>query len=379
MGTFIVKGPPLFAGASQTVYEKYVYKSTTKRKKPRGANLLLSPTAYESLVQTDERTPSYNNNSIGHPVVTPLGSYSSPSGISTAQVKAQCQTKLLNKIKGEKWNLGTFLGELPTTQKYFRTALTEIVRLYKAVKRGNMREIKRLAKRGRAYLRKRGFTGAVYDGSGKASGKWLEWRYAICPIVYDLDDMMAALYDSQFHPIIRRTASGVKEESFEAGIRTMWADEGLKTDISLYARFSYQGRSVLYYSINPNAAAFKRLGLINFGATLWELTPLSFVVDWVIPVGDVIGHLDAMAGVTVFSGTYSTRCHVESHVRSYKTEVWDRGVRLGYKAGGPQLKVADHYTRIRDDLKSPSFKFTTSATGKQLIDAVALARSILSK
>jgi hypothetical protein len=45
--------------------------------------------------------------------------------------------------------------------------------------------------------------------------------------------------------------------------------------------------------------------LSNPAALAWELVPYSFVVDWMIPVGDYLSSLDAVNGLTFRRGTLS--------------------------------------------------------------------------
>lgn len=59
---------------------------------------------------------------------------------------------------------------------------------------------------------------------------------------------------------------------------------------------------------NPNLALANQLGLLNPVATLWELVPWSFVVDYVVNVGDFISSFTDLAGFDLSDG-YTTTSH----------------------------------------------------------------------
>lgn len=370
---------PRIANSSYYYFGSYQSNNRVFRKKPIDSEQLLrNPTVYshESWLYTLDPDMGYSG------VLPPSYGPRIPnmSNIPTAvktNLLNRTLAKVLAKIKDEKWNLGTFLGELPETQKFFKGAIESIVNLYLAVKRGkiNVRSLKRLARKGRNYLRRRGLLASIKDGAGYLSSKWLMWRYAVCPLVYDLDDMMKYLHRSTIRPLFSRVGSGGAEkyQAFERGnlaTRTpSWLDS-----------YSIQSRCVVYYRVNPYAQSFKQLGLINLPAVLWELTPLSFVVDMFLPVGDYIGHLDAMAGVTVLSAQYSLRIDSSCSRPALSFLGWyqDRSGKWAsytHTVGGTQ-STGRYYSRSNASL-APTFSFSNSPGGKQLLDLVALSRQLL--
>jgi hypothetical protein len=50
-----------------------------------------------------------------------------------------------------------------------------------------------------------------------------------------------------------------------------------------------------------------QLGLLNPLSFAWEITPWSFVVDWLIPIGPVLSALTAPVGLNFISGSTATR------------------------------------------------------------------------
>jgi len=63
-----------------------------------------------------------------------------------------------------------------------------------------------------------------------------------------------------------------------------------------YARISAYGK---FRVTNHNLYRANQLGLINPAATLWEIVPFSFIVDWFTNVGQVLNGMSDFAGVTL--------------------------------------------------------------------------------
>lgn len=73
-------------------------------------------------------------------------------------------------------------------------------------------------------------------------------------------------------------------------------------------RVSVNVRYVCEYGLdNVLSREMSKLGLINPAEIIWEVVPWSFVVDWVLPVGNYIRHLTSDIGVVYRRGTRSER------------------------------------------------------------------------
>lgn len=368
MSLTIIQGP-VIAGMPKgypRYWSRVGEKNTQKRAKP--ADLIRNPTNYGCSSVYTTTSPDYSRSgALRTPAYGSVGvSISSWPELITLQnsLVAQADNRVLKKIKGGVWNLGVFLGELPLTQKYLLTALPRIAELYLSWRNRfrNPRYWKSLVKRGKRFTKRQGQHGLV-KGSKDTAKAWLEFRYAASPLVYDLDDMLKYLYTSALNPRIMRASGGASD-------RWVRVINGGKYSPSMSHAYGMQARTTVYYSVSPDAAAMKRLGLINLAAVLWELTPLSFVVDMVLPVGDFIGNFDAMVGCTVLSCTTSVRTVGEVTRPNF--------VENGYHYGGSKAK-GDFYGRSVKGAPLNKPFFTKSPTGKQLCDLSALLRTIVIK
>lgn len=379
MGTTIITGAVI--GGAPKGYPTYTKTidgrplSGVRRKKPLSAEALLSnPTSWIAYRTQTEHSPAFDNGVLIPPILHTIGD-ANLNAIMPLEVqqrlREQTIQKALVKIKDEKFNLGTFLGELPESQRHFKKTLKDVVDLYRSVKKGDLKKLKILAKRGRAFVKRRGIMVPVQRVTKSVSQRWLEWRYAICPWVYTLDDSLSYLHRSAMKPSISRIGSGGREFHNE-----LTSEKYPLYTITRSTQGEAQGRVVAYFRVNIQAEAFKQLGLLNPAAVLWELTPLSFVVDWFLPVGDFIGHLDAMAGVSVLSATYSIA--YKGTISQPNVSYYDKRVNGVVYTGsfGNHRSQIDGYHRVPISLSKPSFKFGSSPTGKQLIDLVTLTRNL---
>ena len=114
-------------------------------------------------------------------------------------------------------------------------------------------------------------------------------------------------------------------------------------------------------------------GFSNPLSVAWEIVPWSFVIDWMIPVGDYLNGLDALCGV-------SQLCVV----RSYKYQViTDQTLTYAdaYNAfssqptGFSKLVVTNRFA-ANDQLSFGNLSFEPSLTKTRIANAMALLRQM---
>lgn len=119
----------------------------------------------------------------------------------------------------------------------------------------------------------------------KLGSRWMEYRYAIMPLVYTLKDVNSLLGESDFVYKSERSKSRISESvdrsEFEFPV------EG--TLVYMTGSFDIEVRS-LVKSRYDKGALQRVLSQTAFNpfVTAWELVPYSFVVDWFANVGDAI-------------------------------------------------------------------------------------------
>lgn len=174
------------------------------------------------------------------------------------------------------WDVATELGELPETIGMIYNALRAILNKYLEARR----KIKTL----KANSISSG--GILTD----VASVWMGYRYGIQPIVYSINDALDYLERQGVFRTVRQ------------GLNQTFSIVTPHGPVTFSGRDRYWGKA----KIDPtqNLADLK----FNLLSTAWELVPLSFVVDWVLNVGDFLSALTGPSGATEVKHSYSRRC-----------------------------------------------------------------------
>lgn len=153
--------------------------------------------------------------------------------------------------------------------------------------------------------------------------KWMEYRYAIMPLVYSVEDITKLLKEKdnifKTDRASRRFTVTVEPKSFPE-----------QKGVYLYtrSRTEYRLSAVAKASYKPDALTsrlFDQIGINPF-QTAWELIPFSFVVDWFANVGDWVL---AQTSSLVDGSQQRVMCQSVKTVRKVETRLF---VNLTYEA-----------------------------------------------
>lgn len=128
-----------------------------------------------------------------------------------------------------------------------------------------------------------------------ASNLWLEWHFGLSPLIGDCQDAAKVLTEPLPSSRIRgSTEQFVRYSTYV----TDPANPGSFTSESWVTRCRFrQGTEIAI--TNPNLALANQLGVLNPASLAWEIVPFSFVVDWVVNVGDWLQGFTDFAGMTL--------------------------------------------------------------------------------
>jgi len=173
-------------------------------------------------------------------------------------------------------------------------------------------------------LRRKDFSGAIghlWNGTtrgprfhnGAASptftsslaNNWLELQYGWKPLLMDIHgslDSLARFYNLGEHVTRTVSASAKKEEISVSDL----LDHVAHTHAigSATNRIQTRVKFVLRYRIDSRLKAFlAQTGFTNPLNTLWEILPYSFVVDWMLPVGNYLQTISSYDGLEFVDGS----------------------------------------------------------------------------
>jgi hypothetical protein len=236
-----------------------------------------------------------------NPVIVPSTSYYSNFTVIRNQCNKICGYQIPSFVGDDQADVHTSLSaELAEGIAMSLVSVAEapktLLMISKALKllRHPFREAQQLLQLSRSALRDPEKRREVVD---LASNLWLEGRYGWRPFVYDVMDHVEAL-NSGLRPIRMTVRSKVPQDE---GTNVTYSGKLVRAGeiwsiLTTSAEFSYFYRcgQTADYPVRLSSSAFN-YGLYDPVGTLWELIPLSFVVDWFVNLGDMLKSFQAYA------------------------------------------------------------------------------------
>lgn len=204
------------------------------------------------------------------------------------------QNRLLGKIRGQDIDLGVALGESRETAAFVTSAMVKTAKSYRQLRRGDVSGAL-LTLTGRKNRNWR-------DIPGAASNTWLAYTYGLRPLLADVYGACEALD--------KRNKPYVDVKTVRSG-----ATQHVEAEVHSYGIYhnrvagSITARGQISFRVsNPLLKVIDSVGLTNPLSVAWELVPFSFVVDWFVPVGNMIQGIAPPQGVDFVDGWISCKC-----------------------------------------------------------------------
>lgn len=246
-------------------------------------------------------------------------------------------SKLREKIGSTRVNLSSSLAEYRESGKLF-VKTTETLHDAWKVLRGRA---------GRRKLRVCSIPAAV-----------LQYNFGVAPLVEDLYSSVESLILKLDQPLYRRISVGI--EIFREGPFTYGPYD-------YEASGTFKERATVAVRYDPDSYLQSGFDFGNPVEWAWELIPFSFVVDWAIPIGEWLGSLDALKGVTSAVGTVTTRERSEWKFRSNVVN----SIRPGH------FVQESHERRVITSIPIPALpKWSPGLSYKRIVNATSLLWSM---
>lgn len=212
-------------------------------------------------------------------------------------------------------DLGEFLAELPDTINMARNGVNLLLKGIKNAQRSGFTWAK--ADRARRLL----LSGKTYKSlPARLANAWLTWRYGIRPLIWDVQDIIKEANEFAFKSDfsgLRRVRGRVEKSSsqvYSYGLSAGWS--GLEYDAKEYVEMSMKGEAVVYFSygsdFGPVNYILQKYGLHpnQFPYLLWQLVPLSFMLDWFVDVGTWVKAITPKFGMTIHGCSASQKTRI---------------------------------------------------------------------
>lgn len=276
--------------------------TTNYRKAVREGNLIPNSFVYTEEMQSYRFGKSWN---VYQPLSTPTtttitgvignvslsvpwpSAYTATAGASTADLLA------LNNFKDMQINLGETLGDFDKTAQMIGKSVGNLANLARSLRSrdpGAFRE----AMKGFNPIK------AAKSRNSDLANAYLAYQYGWMPIINDIYKGIELI--SKGSVSRSRLVGYAKHTLNDSSTKVTWEGPVKITDVSNWTTDSvtkFIAEAVSQGGPIPEAA---RYGLTNPLSLAWELTRLSFVVDWCLPIGSFLSALDATLGYSFHSG-----------------------------------------------------------------------------
>lgn len=200
-------------------------------------------------------------------------------------LESKALSSLYERVKNQSVNFGQIIAERRMTLSTVKDVVTRVAQTLMALKRGQLQKAAKIL---------------FPQDSKQLANDHLMIQYGIMPLISDLKGI--AEYVSKPSKSFRFTEKVTKRKV----ISDMPVDHTTKVGITCQTRVNRDVEIIVKYQCTmeiefPGVRPLAELGLINLASLGWELTPYSFVIDWLIPIGNYLNSLDAFAGLKVIS------------------------------------------------------------------------------
>lgn len=225
----------------------------------------------------------------------------------------QALAKIRGKIMDQKVDLATALGEGKETVSMLIELVARLAKILSLCRKGRLVEAAKLV---------------FPTNTLTLANDYLMLTYGIKPLIDDIDGLMKHLADEiKEGVLIDVKAQAVRERD---QIIPWSSDLPFKAKGTVVSRETYRAIYKCTYAIDSSLLRqWDMLGFNNPFAVAWELIPYSFVIDWLIPIGDWLKGINEFSGLTV---SQFSRTHVYKHESGFRaTVIPDVADKDGYK------------------------------------------------
>lgn len=227
------------------------------------------------------------------------------------------------KAKESEFNLGTFLAEADKSVQMIHSAAARIHAFVRASRKGRFGDAYAALGISQPRYRRRGSQANLKLPPNpkrldeNASNYLLETQYGWAPLMRDAkaaaEKIASAVLAKPIATSVRTRSTGEATPFVEVGDGGYGGQRfvRVKTD-------KVSASLILNYTVSSQTLAIaSSLGLTNPMFLAWEVVPLSFVVDWFLPIGNFLEQMSAFHGLAFHSGCISAKRET--------TESWSYG------------------------------------------------------
>ncbi len=204
--------------------------------------------------------------------------------------RQRLNTEVMVKVGARKVSYGEAIAESRSTINHLAKTASSLARAAIAARKGRWGDVAR-------HL---GVPKRPNQVTKSLSERWLEYQYGWMPLMSDINDTHKLLKEGFRRPQIMHSVRNLHDTNYYEETNGKFGQYSLEDEGDFRAK--------VYYRVNDSSMSMlNQMGLINPLEVAWAVMPYSFVVDWFLPVGNVLEALTARFGVDFIGGYYGTR------------------------------------------------------------------------
>lgn len=289
--------------------------------------------------------------------------------VSNANTAANSKalTRLHSRIGEQSVHIGNIIAERQQTFELIQTNLKRLIKLVA----------------GFSWKRLWGDTVELLSVSSnkKAANATLEFLFGAKPLINDIYSAIEVIRNDKNGDsvlVIKGSSKSVDNVEFVNSYSTSSVGQWNEEIETIKSRVEVKVAYVLQYRVASGlASTLQQWGLVNPAEILWEKMPWSFVIDWVLPVGNWIRSFTSDVGLDYVQGSKVTTTTIFSQanrVHNSTTQAnWIDG-----KIHGEWNATVTTQTKVREILSQPPSypppRFKTPVSVYHIIESLALLR-----
>lgn len=240
----------------------------------------------------------------------PSASYSNgftpvPESVLPTMTPYELLPKLAEAWKGSDFNVGVFAAEGKDAIEMMANRLRGLYKGAKALGKGNIGGFLRestgsVPKSHQRRMRSRMDTGDI-------SGAFLEGHLGWSPMLNDLYGLAGLIKPKEIQNVIRAS------HTFNGGVRA-----AAQPSENYSASGHHKKVIALKCIVTREPTWIERLGLTDPSGIAWEATPLSFVIDYVLPIGQALQRIHAVGALPIKSLVLTNHEEFVGYIKALK-------------------------------------------------------------
>jgi len=240
----------------------------------------------------------------------------------------------------------TFVAELGETITFLLSPLRAYHRWLKRQLRKEKRKRRKTLRGRRGNPKSTSKKEKIVTLADLISSNWLSYRYGAMPIVYDVQDAIAAI--TRLAELTNRTTARGYSTNYGTNEQTITKEAYYaSTEKLTQTKRTVEVRAGILYEHDSRDTFGVHMSQIP--KTAWEVVPFSFVADWFVNVDDFISAITPKVGVTVLSSWTTIKDLQETEAQGFTSTGTNPGTYL-VPTGGTST---ESYTTL-DKKRTPS-------------------------